>query len=115
MVIDNVLHESGSGVSRTYLNPEDPDKILVPDTQDISRNSNKKLLAENILKETNLDQSTQEDTNVNHDNIFNEIKSFEKFQAEVKSELCLLEDKEIINDSSGFVVNVLKDNFIFGE
>ena len=36
MFMDNMLHESGSGVSRTYLIPEDPDKILVPDTQDIS-------------------------------------------------------------------------------
>ena len=33
MVIGNILHESGSGVSRTYLIPEDSDKILVPDTQ----------------------------------------------------------------------------------
>ena len=36
MVIDNilhdVLHESESGVSRTYFIPEDPYKILVPDT-----------------------------------------------------------------------------------
>ena len=38
MVIDNILHESGSGVSRTYLIPKDTDKILVPDTQDISSN-----------------------------------------------------------------------------
>ena len=50
MVNDNILHERGSGVSKTYLIPEDPDKILVPDTQDISRNSNNNLLAENILK-----------------------------------------------------------------
>ena len=118
MVIDNILHESGSGVSRTYLIPEDPDKILVPDTQDISSNSNNNFLTENIiLEETNLEQSTQEDTNVNHDNILNEIKSFKKFQADVESKLCLLEDtiiagkeaKEITNDSSGFIINVLKD------
>ena len=118
MVIDNILHESGSGVSRTYLIPEDPDKILVPDTQGISSNSNNNLLTENIiLEETNLEQSIQEDTNVNHDNIFNEIRSFKKFQAEVESKLCLLEDtiiagkeaKEITNDSSGLIVNVLKD------
>ena len=107
MVIDNILHESGSGVSRTYLIPEDPDKILVPDTQDTSSNSNNSLLTENIiLEETNLQLSTQEDTNVNHDNILNEIKGFKKFQAEVESKLCLLEDtiiagkeaKEITND-----------------
>ena len=74
IVIDNILHESGCGVSRTYLIPEDPDKILVPDTQDVSSNSNNNLLTENIiLKETNLEQSTQEDTNVNYDNILNEI------------------------------------------
>ena len=118
MVIDNISHESGSGVSRTYLIPKDPDKNLVPDTQDISSNSNNNLLTENIiLEETNLEQSTQEDTNVNHDNILNQIKSFKKFQAEVESKLCLLEDtiiagkeaKEITNDSSEFIVNVLKD------
>ena len=104
MIIGNILHESGSGVSRTYLIPEDPDKILVPDTQDISSNSNNSLLTENIkLEETNLDQSTQEDANVNHDNILSEIKSFKKFQIAGK------EAKEIINDSSGFIVNVLKD------
>ena len=121
MVIDNVLHEPSSiqsGVSRTYLIPEDPDKILVPDTQGISSNLNNSLLTENIiLEETNLEQSIQEDTNVNHDNILNEIRSFKKFQAEVESKLCLLEDtiiagkeaKEITNDSSGLIINVLKD------
>ena len=88
MVIDNILHESGSGVSRTYLISEDPDKILVSDTQGISSNSNNNLLTENIiLEETNLEPSIQEDTNVNHDNILNE-----KFQAEVESKLRLLED-----------------------
>ena len=64
MVIDNILHESRSGVSRTYLIPDDTDKILVPDTQGISSNSNNNLLTENIiLEETYLKQSTQEDTN----------------------------------------------------
>ena len=64
MVIDNILHESGSGVSRTYLIPEDPDKVLVPDTQGISSNSNNNFLTENIiLEETNLEQSTQKNTN----------------------------------------------------
>ena len=117
MVIDNILHESGSGVSRTYLMPEDTEKILVPDTQGISSNSNNNLLTENIiLEETNLEQSIQEDTNVNHDNILNKIRSFKKFLAEVDSKLCLLEDtiiagkeaKEITNNSSGLKVNVLK-------
>ena len=92
MVIGNILHESASGVSRTYLIPEDPDKILVPDTQDILSNSINNLLTENILEETKLEQSTQEDTNVNHDNILNKIKSFKKFRAKVESNLCLLED-----------------------
>ena len=54
---------------------------------------------------------------MNQNNILNEIKGLKKFQAEVKSKLCLLEDiiiaekeaKEITNDSSGFIVNVLKD------
>ena len=56
MVIDNIFYESGSGVSRTYLIPKDPDKILVPDTQNISSNSNNNLLTENIiLEETNLE------------------------------------------------------------
>ena len=118
MVIDNILHESGSGVSRTYLISEDPDKILVSDTQGISSNSNNNLLTENIiLEETNLEQSIQEDTNVNHDNILNEIRSFKKFQAKIESKLCLLDDtimagkeaKEITNDLSGLIVNVLKD------
>ena len=74
------------------------------------------MLTENIvLEEANLEQSTQEDTNVNDDNILNEIKSF---QAEVESKLCLLEhtiivgkgtSKEITNDSSRFIINVFKD------
>ena len=38
MVIDNIWHENGSGVSRTYLIQEEPDKIVVLDTQDISSN-----------------------------------------------------------------------------
>ena len=119
MVIDNKLHENESSVSRTYLIPKDRDKILVPNTQDISSNSNNNLLTKNIiLEETNLEQSTQEGKNVNHDNILNEIKSFNRFQAEVNSKLRLLEDtinagketsKEITNDLSGFIVNVLKD------
>ena len=76
------------------------------------------MLTENIiLEEINLEQSIQEDTKLNHDNILNEIKSFKKIQVEVESKLYLLEDtiiagkeaKEIINDSSGFIVNVLKD------
>ena len=77
MVIDNILNESGNGVSRTYLIPEFPDKVAVPDTQDISSKSNKNLLTKNIiLEETNLEQPTQEDTNVNQDNILKKIKSF---------------------------------------
>ena len=81
MVIDNLLLESGSGVSRTYLISEGPDKILVPDTQDVLSNSNNNLLTENIImEETNLEQSTQGDTNVNHDNILKEIKGFKNFR-----------------------------------
>ena len=38
IVIDNMWHESGSGVSRTYLILEDPNKIIVLDTQDIPSN-----------------------------------------------------------------------------
>ena len=51
MVTDNILHESGSDVSRIYLIPEDSDKFVVPDTQDISSNSNNNLLTENIILE----------------------------------------------------------------
>ena len=55
MVIDNISHKNGSGVSRIYLIPEDPDKVLFSDTQDISSNSYKDLLTTNIiLEETNL-------------------------------------------------------------
>ena len=79
MVIDNILHESGSGVSRTYLIPKDTDKILVPDTEDISSNSNNNLLTENILC------------------LLEDIIIAEK------------EAKEITNDSSGLAVSVLKD------
>ena len=72
------MHESESGVSRTYLISEDSGKILVPDTQGISGNSSNNLLTGNIiLEETNLEQSIQEDTNVNH-NILNEIRSSKK-------------------------------------
>ena len=76
------------------------------------------MLTENIiLEKTNLEHSIKEDANVNHDNVLNEIRSVKKFQAEFKSKLCLLEDtiiagkevKEITNDSSGLIVNVLKD------
>ena len=64
-----------------------------------------------------MEQSIQEDTNVNHDDVLNEIRSFKKLQAEVESKLCLLEDtiiagietKQITNDSSRLIVNVLKD------
>ena len=114
LLMDNLLHESGSGASRAYLIPEDSDKILVPDTQDISSNSNNNLLTDNMLEEINLEQSTQEDTKDDHDNILNNIKSF---KMEVESKLCLLEDtviawkevKEIATDSLGFLFEVLKD------
>ena len=72
---------------------QDPDKILVLDAQGTSNNSNNNLLTENIIMEgTNLVQSIQEDTNINDDNILNEIRSFKKFQVKVESKLCLLED-----------------------
>ena len=44
------------------------------------------------MEGTNLVQSIQEDTNINDDNILNEIRSFKKFQVKVESKLCLLED-----------------------
>ena len=69
MVIDNISHKNGSGVSRIYLIPEDPDKVLFSDTQDISSNSYKDLLTKNIiLEEANLEQSANDDTNMNHNN-----------------------------------------------
>ena len=57
---------------------------------------------------------------MNHDNILNEIKSCKKFRAKVESNLCLLEHaiiaekkaKKITNDSSGFIVYVLKDRIL---
>ena len=80
MVTGNILLESGSGLWRTYMIPKKCGKIVVPDTQDNIINSNNKLLTENtILEKTNLEQSAQEDTNVNHDNTSNEIKMFKKF------------------------------------
>ena len=30
MLIGNILHESGNGISSTYLIPQDPDKNLLP-------------------------------------------------------------------------------------
>ena len=85
MVIGNILHESGSGISSTYLILEDPDKILLPDTQGNSSNSNNILLSENIiLEETNLEQSIQEDMNVNHDDVLNEMRSFKNFRRKSK-------------------------------
>lgn len=76
MVIGNILYESRSGESRTYMIPDDPDKVIVPDKQDISSNSNKSLLTEDIvLEETNLVQSKQEETNVNHDNTLKNEKA----------------------------------------
>ena len=53
-----------------------------------------------ILEETNLDQSAQEDKKVNHDNILNSVCwRIQLFQ----------ESKEIANDPSRFIANVLKD------
>ena len=70
----DISHKSGSGVSRTHLIPEDPEKVLVLDTQEISRKWNNLLLTQNIiLEETNLEQYAQKDTNVNHDNILYNI------------------------------------------
>lgn len=104
--------------------PEDPGKINVPETQHVWSNSNNNLLAENmILEEPNLEQSAQKDKSVNHGNILNTIKGTKNFHAEVESKLCLLEDtiipgkesKEIENDSSGFIVDALKDKISFLE
>ena len=77
-----------------------------------------------LIKNIILEEIDLEGTNVNHGNILNEIKSFKKIQLEVQSKLwSLLEDtiiagnkaKEITNDSSGFIVNISKDNFILRE
>ena len=54
------------------------------------------LLTKNIIpEETNLEQLTQADMNVNHDNVLNEIKSLKEYKADVESKLCLLEDANI--------------------
>ena len=91
MIIDNILKECGSGVSRTYQILQDSDKVFAHDAQDISSNSNNNLLAENmVLEETNF---------------------LKKIQVDVESILCLLDDaivagkqtsKEIANDSLEF-------------
>ena len=98
-----ILHETESGESITYLIVEDPDSVFVPDTQDIFNISNSNLFngdQEITLEEANLEheKSTQEDISLtSSDNILNEIKSFEKFLADVEYKLCLLEDA-IISD-----------------
>ena len=91
MIIDNILKECGSDVSRTYQILQDSDKGFAHDAQDISSNSNNNLLAENmVLEETNF---------------------LKKIQVDVESKLCLLDDaivagkqasKEIANDSLEF-------------
>ena len=65
MIIDNILKECGSDVSRTYQILQDSDKGFAHDAQDISSNSNNNLLAENmVLEETNFLKKIQVDHRV---------------------------------------------------
>ena len=125
MVKDDILHESESGESTTYLIVEDPDSAFVPKTQDILSIPNSSLFNGNQeinLEETILEhvKSTQDDINfAASDNILNEIKSFQKFQVDVESKPELLNDpiisgevcfkKSSNGNISGFRVNILKD------
>ena len=100
MVIDNILHKSGSGVSRTYLIAEDPDKILVLDTQGISSNSNNNLLTQNIiLEETNLEQSKDAVTEY----LTKQLLSPNSKKSQMKNDKCNL--KETFNGDKYFYDN----------
>ena len=100
MVIDNILHKSGNGVSRTYLIAEDPDKILVLDTQGISSNSNNNLLTQNIiLEETNLEQSKDAVTEY----LTKQLLSPNSKKSQMKNDKCNL--KETFNGDKYFYDN----------
>ena len=104
MVIDNILHKSGSGVSRTYLIAEDPDKILVLDTQGISSNSNNNLLTQNIiLEETNLEQSKDAVTEY----LTKQLLSPNSKKSQMKNDKCNL--NETFNRDKSFYDNEFSD------
>ena len=104
MVIDNILHKSGSGVSRTYLIAEDPDKILVLDTQGISSNSNNNLLTQNIiLEETNLEQSKDAVTEY----LTKQLLSPNSKKSQMKNDKCNL--NETFNGDKSFYDNEFSD------
>ena len=116
MITSNLLVENGKGASRSFLIPEE---VIVPDTQEIPNSPNNNISAENmILDETNLEPPNQESADNIYENILIEIKNFKKFQDDIEKKFCSLEDaiiasknasRESMDNSPGFVVNVLKD------
>ena len=86
---DDILLESGSGESLTYLIVEDAGSVFVPDRQDISTIPNSNLFNGNPelnSEKTELEHVKSAQENINHatsDNILNEIKNFKKLQADV--------------------------------
>ena len=118
MVKDGVINESGNGASISYGIRDDSDSLIIPETQD---NSNTSERPEIILEETNLEYEKSTEENIDtvlSETILDEIKILKKFQVDVESKLCQLEDaiisgkehpKNQINNTSEFVVNLLKD------
>ena len=116
MITSNLLVENGKGASRSFLIPEE---VIVPNTQEIPNSPNNNISAENmILDETNLEPPNQESEDNIYENILIEIKNFKKFQDDIEKKFCSLEDaiiasknasRESMDNSPGFVVNVLKD------
>ena len=116
MITSNLLVENGKGASRSFLIPEE---VIVPNTQEIPNSPNNNISAENmILDETNLEPLNQESADNIYENILIEIKNFKKFQDDIEKKFCSLEDaiiasknasRESMDNSPGFVVNVLKD------
>ena len=120
MVKDGVINESGSSKNKTYLIRDESDSsIIVPNTQDDSETLQRPNI---VLEETNFehDKSTEENSaTVLTETVLDEINNLKKFQVDVESKLCLLEDaiisgkeqpKDLSDDkTSAFVVNILKD------
>ena len=116
MITSNLLVENGKGASRSFLIPEE---VIVPNTQEIPNSPNNNISAENmILDETNLEPPNQESADNIYENILIEIENSKKFQDDIEKKFCSLEDaiiasknasRESMDNSPGFVVNVLKD------
>ena len=116
MITSNLLVENGKGASRSFLIPEE---VIVPDTQEIPNSPNNNISTENMkMNETILEPPNQESADNIYENILIEIKNFKKFQDDVEKKFCSLEDaiieskdasRESMDNSSGLVVNILKD------